>query len=256
MGRSRIALVGSALALACVLVVPLGPGADAAEATTRDPVVIVAGTFVDQGLADVGYAALAARLRAEGYEVSIFGLPGNGLGPIEDTAAALAQHVEGLRASTGAARVDLIGHSQGGLVARYYIEYLGGVGEVDSNIGLGVPNNGGVVANLLGLFGPLCFDACHQMMIGSSFLAELNAGDDSVGDVRYTNIATVYDEFVVPYTSAFMSPADGNVVNVTVQSQCWLRFVGHLGLALDGAVFSGVVDALEHRRVTLNCFAL
>jgi hypothetical protein len=48
--------------------------------------------------------------------------------------------------------------------------------------------------------------ACEQLTIGSSFLADLNAGDDSVGNVAYTNIATVMDELVQPYTNSSSTP--------------------------------------------------
>jgi triacylglycerol lipase len=98
--------------------------------------------------------------------------------------------------------------------------------------------------------------ACEQMTIGSSFLADLNAGDDSIGNVAYTNIATVMDELVQPYTNSFLNAADGNITNRALQSQCFLRVVGHLGLIVDGAVYSGVEDALEKQPITFNCFAL
>ena len=58
----------------------LGGVATPAGALTKDPVVIVAGTFAGQGLASVYYAPLAARLRADGYQAFIFGLPDSGLG--------------------------------------------------------------------------------------------------------------------------------------------------------------------------------
>lgn len=228
----------------------------ASAAPTKDPVVIVAGTFVDGPLAEVVYAPMKARLQADGYTVSIFGLPGSGLGDISATAGALADHVEAVRASTGAAKVDLVGHSQGGIVARAYITYFGGAAKVDSTITLGSPNQGTALGNLLRVLGPACTTACQQMAIGSAFLAQLNAGDQSVGDVVYTNLTTVYDALVVPYTSAYMDTSDGNITNVTVQAQCRLRVVTHVGLATDGAVYDGIDDALSHEPVRLRCFAL
>ena len=92
------------------------------------------------------------------------------------------------------------------------------------------------------------------MTVGSGFLADLNAGDDSIGNVLYTNIATVVDELVQPYTTSFLA-ADGNITNRTLQSECWARFPGHLGLIVDGAVYSGVQDALAKRPIDFNCFA-
>jgi len=236
----------------------VGAVATPAGAVTKDPVVIVAGTFAGQGLASVYYAPLAARLRGDGYPAFIFGLPDSGLGDARDAAAALNAFVDGVRAQTGAAKVDLIGHSQGGMVSRYYIKYLGGASEVDSLINLAAVNYGTAVANLaklLGLGNCIGVVSCQQMSIGSSFLADLNAGDDTIGNVSYTNFGTVNDTVIVPYTNSFLAN-DGNNTNVTVQSQCWLRYVDHISIALDGTVYSGIQDALAHRSIDLNCFAL
>jgi len=250
---------GTAVGLVALVValVGLAPGSPA-EAASRDPVIIVAGTSANQPLASVFYAPLAARLRADGYTPYIFGLPGGGFGDIAVTAQALNAYADQVRAQTGAARVDLIGHSQGGLVGRYYIKNLGGAAEVDSMVSLGAPHYGTAVANIarfLGLGTCLGVVACNQMAIGSSFLSALNAGDDTIGAVSYTNVASVNDEVVTPYTTAWLAN-DGNNANVRVQSPCFLRVVGHLGLATDGTVYSAIQDALAHRSITLNCFAL
>ena len=97
------------------------------------------GTFAGQGVASVYYAPLAARLRADGYQPYIFGLPAVGLGDAPRRRSALNTFVDGVRAQTGAAKVNLIGHSQGGMVSRYYIKYLGGANEVDSLVNLAAP---------------------------------------------------------------------------------------------------------------------
>ena len=255
--RIRSSLV-TLFAVAAAVVLPAAHASPAGAAPTRDPVIIVAGTFAGEGAASVYYAPLAARLRADGYQAFIFGLPGSGLGDIANTSQALNAFADGVRAQTGAARVDLIGHSQGGLVGRYYIKYLGGAGEVDSMISLGAPHYGtslANLANLLGLGSCLGVVACQQMAIGSSFLANLDAGDDTIGTVDYTNIASALDEIVTPYWNAFLNN-DGNNHNVLVQSPCFLRVVGHIGLPLDGTVYSGIQDALAHRSISLDCFAL
>ena len=199
--RIRTPLAGAVVAVVAFL----SPVASAtpAVAAAKDPVIIVAGTFAGEGIASVYYAPLATRLRAEGYQPFIFGLPGSGLGDIAATSQALNAFADQVRVETGATRVDLIGHSQGGLVGRYYIKYIGGAGEVDSMISLAAPHYGTTLANLaklLGLGSCLGVVACQQMAIGSTFLANLNAGDDTIGGVDYTNFATVLDEIVTPYT--------------------------------------------------------
>jgi len=223
-----------------------------AGASSREPVVLVAGTISPEFALD----PLASRLEQQGYDTYTFVLPGNGLGDIRDTARALDAFVDGVRTATGTSRVDLVTHSQGGVVARQYLKFEGGAAEVDSAILLASPNYGTVVGNIvkvLGLGDCVGIVACQQMAIGSTFLAELNAGDDTVGSVRYTNIYTRYDELVQPYGNSAMQ--DG-ATNVLVQSQCPLRIMGHIGLILDGAVADGVLDALRGEPVRLNCWAL
>lgn len=229
-----------------------------AQTPPKDPVVIVGGFLTGQPIADVFYSGLADRLRADGYQAYIFGPVDFGLADIRESAASLNQFVDDVRASTGAQKVDLIGHSQGGLTSRYYIKNLGGAAEVDSMVSLASLHYGTSVANLgafLLLGDCLGIAGCEQMRIGSSFLDELNAGDDTIGDVVYTNFATVWDELVIPYTNGFLHN-DGNNTNVTVQAQCPFRYVEHVGIAFDGAVYSGVVDALRHEPIRLRCWAL
>jgi len=221
------------------------------SSTPKDPVIIVAGTFSPA----IANEPLAARLRADGYQVFIFELPTLGTQDIYKTAQALNVFSDSVRAQTGAAKVDLIGHSQGGVVGRAYIKWYSGANEVDSMISLGAPHYGTYVANLatfLGLGNCLGITGCEQMSIGSDFVNDLNAGDDTIGNVAYTNFYTKYDELVRPITNATMQ--DG-ATNVKIQSQCRWRFVGHIGLILDGTVYSGIQDALAKRSITLNCWA-
>lgn len=246
--RRGLLSLTTAAALAATVVSTAAP----ASAATRDPVIIVAGT----GGPAFYYEALKARLEASGYRTWIFQLSNLGLTDIRDTARDFARFADAVRAQTGAAKVDLIGHSQGGLVSRQYIRFEGGDRTVDSAIMFGSPNHGSLAANLARLFTAgtcLGLTACEQMTVGSSFLATLNAGDDTVGPVEYSSFYTVFDEIVVPYTSAIM--ADG-ATNVKIQAQCPLRYVEHIAGIHDGTVFSGFLDALAHRAITLNCFAL
>ncbi len=141
-------------------------------------------------------------------------------------------------------------------MARAYVKWYGGSSKVDSLITLGAPNKGTYVANLanvLGFGNCLAVVACEQMRIGSSFLNDLNAGDDTIGSVRYTTIRTLQDELVRPVDNATLN--DG-AQNVLVQWPCVLRVVGHVGLILDGTVYSGVRTALDSGRARLSCFAL
>lgn len=257
--RSLVAVLASALCVTTQLVAVSGAAsASQAQSGSRDPVIIVEGTGSTAPLlAILDYNLLRERLRADGYDAYVFRLPGAGLGDIGETSEGLVPFVDEILAETGASKVDLIGHSQGGIVSRYYIKFLGGASKVDSMVGLAAPHYGSQIANLAMLHGVLnclSFTFCQQVVTGSQFLRELNGDDDTFGNVAYTNLGTVLDLIVVPYTNSFQRSA--GAVNVTIQNQCPLRIVEHLTLATDGTTYSGIQDALAKRRITLNCLAL
>lgn len=227
---------------------------DAAERAdaSANPVIIVGGL---SGFALV-YEPLAARLRGDGFRPFIYELPGLGFGDIPTSARAFAGYVDQVRAVTGAAKVDVVAHSQGGLVARYYLKRLNGTGAVGRYVSLGTPEQGTYVANILtfiGLGSCAGVVSCQQMTIGSDFVADLNAGDDTPGAVRYTTVRTWQDELVRPVDNAAL--ADG-ATNALIQAWCPLRLVGHLGLALDGTTYTVIRQALRDERIRPNCFAL
>lgn len=223
-----------------------------AVAADANPVIVVGGLI---GIS-IAYEPIAARLRADGFRVSIYQLPGLGFGDIRESARALASYVDQIRAATGAAKVDLVTHSEGGLVSRWYVKFLGGTSKVDHYISLGSPQQGTYVANILqfvGLGSCAGIVACQQMSIGSDFLTGLNGGDDTPGAVRWTTVRTWQDELVRPVDNAAL--ADG-ATNVLIQSWCPLRVVGHLGLVLDGTTYTVVRQALTDAAIRPNCFAV
>ena len=203
------------------------------------PVVIVHGTFGDSQnlLRRLGWS-----VRSAGYCVFALDYGNRATGPIENSAAQLEVFVDKVLAATGAAKVSLVGHSQGGMMPRYYIRFLGGAGKVDDLVGL-APSNHGTTNPLLltpGL-GYLC-PACLQQKTGSAFLNRLNAGDETPGPVSYTNIVTRYDEVVIPHTSGFL--AGPNTTNVRLQDRCRLDFADHLLIPSDGPAIRLALNAL------------
>ncbi|MEU7618337.1 alpha/beta fold hydrolase [Micromonospora rifamycinica] len=221
-------------------------------AATANPVIVVGGLV---GVA-IAYEPIAARLRADGFRVYVYQLPGLGFGDITDSARAFAGFVDQVRAATGAARVDIVGHSEGGLVSRWYATFLGGTDRIGRYVSLGSPQQGTYVANIIafaGLGDCVGIVACQQMSIGSDFLNSLNAGDDTPGSVRWTTIRTNQDELVRPVGNATL--ADG-ATNVLVQASCPLRVVGHLGLVLDGTTYTVVRQALTDAPIRPDCLAL
>ncbi|MFE9423959.1 esterase/lipase family protein [Kitasatospora sp. NPDC006697] len=241
------------------------PGADDPtchpSAAHPDPVVLVHGTFENR---NDNWRAAAPLLADHGYCVYTFNYGGandgswiQGTGPIEDGAAKLSGFVNQVLAATGAAKVDLVGHSQGGMMPRYYLKNLGGAAKVAKLVGLAPSNNGTTLDGLtafatqLGLLEPANLflatagcRACVEQEVGGPFINALNAGGETVPGVSYTVIATKNDEVVTPYTNAFL-PAGPNVTDITVQDQCVLDAAEHIEIAYDPIALADVLNALD-----------
>lgn len=221
------------------------------------PVVLVHGTFAD--MSD-SWQALSPLLKNNGW--CVFALnygsyEGSGsigiygVGEIRNSAKELSTFVDKVLTSTGASQVDLVGHSQGGMMPRYYLKNLGGAAKVHTLVGLSPSNHGTTLDGLFTLAeffgatqftGALC-PACEEQAAGSSFIAELNSGGETVPGVEYTVIQTLYDQVVTPYTSAFLSGS--NVHNVLLQNQCILDLGDHLSMPYDHIADADVLTALD-----------
>ncbi|MFJ4370396.1 esterase/lipase family protein [Streptomyces chartreusis] len=269
------------LLTAAVAVVPAATTAQAAETAAAPssgwndysckpsaahprPVVLVHGTFANS--VD-NWLGLAPYLKDRGYCVFSLDygqLPNvpffHALGPIDKSAEQLSAHVDKVLTATGAAEADLVGHSQGGMMPRYYLKFLGGAGKVNALVGI-APNNHGTtlsgLANLLPYF-PGAEDllsaatpALAQQVVGSDFMTKLNAGGDTVPGVRYTVIATKYDEVVTPWRTQFLTGPD--VKNVLIQDLCAVDISEHALIGItDRIAFHEVANALDpaHARPT------
>ena len=222
------------------------------------PVVLVHGTFADMSNS---WQALSPLLKNNGWCVFALdygsyagsgALGVYGTGEIRNSAKELSAFVDKVLAATGAEEVDLVGHSQGGMMPRYYLEFLGGAEKVHALVGLS-PSNHGTTVDGIGILarffpggeqftGALC-PACEEQIVGSAFLAELNSGGDAVAGVEYTVIQTRYDQVVTPYASAFLSGS--NVRNILLQSQCILDLGDHLSMPYDHIADADVLTALD-----------
>jgi triacylglycerol esterase/lipase EstA (alpha/beta hydrolase family) len=233
------------------------------------PVILVHGTFenmfdnwgfLSSTLSTLGYCVYALNYGENPYSAGVI----YGLDRIENSAAQLAAFVDRVLASTRASKVDIVGHSQGGMMPRYYLKYLGGASKVNHLIGLAPSNHGTDLGGLLTLAGyfpafrpyadqiraggetvaaTIC-PACVQQLKDSDFLTTLNAGGETLPDVKYTVIATRYDEVVTPYTSAFLA-GGSNVRNITLQDECPFDPVEHIFLPHDPVAINLVVNALN-----------
>jgi triacylglycerol lipase len=207
-----------------------------------DPVVLVHGTFAVTSWATIGPA-----LTRRGYCVFTFSYGDGGTADIAASARGLRAFVERVLARTHAQRVSIVGHSEGGMMPRYYIRFLGGAAKVEDLVGLAPSNHG--TDNPLALAGAFagCTACGQQLAWGSRFLATLNAGNETPGPVDYTAVQTSYDAVVVPYTSAFLAGPAARVTNVVLQQACPSDVSGHLGIATDPVALQWVENALSRR---------
>jgi triacylglycerol lipase len=205
-----------------------------------EPVILVHGTF-----AATDWSAIAPALASRGYCVSTFDYGDAGTAEISLSAHELATYIRRVLARTHAQRVSIVGHSEGGLMPRYYIRFLGGANKVRNLVGLSPSNHG--TQNPLGLVGAAfgCAACGEQVSSGSSFLNKLNAGDEAPGPVDYTVIQTVYDEVVVPYTSAFLHGPAARVTNIALQESCRADAADHLAITTDPVAIQWVENALS-----------
>jgi triacylglycerol lipase len=204
------------------------------------PVVLVHGTFADM---TVSWNLISPALKATGYCVFALDYGRRGTGAIEASSQELAAFVDRVLAATGAARVSLVGHSQGGMMPRHYLKFLGGTAEVDDLIGLSPSNHGTANPGALLAEGALACVSCGQQRTGAAFLRNLNAGDETPGNVSYTVVQTRYDEVVIPYTSAFLAEGP-NTTNVLLQTRCPLDFSDHLAIIYDPVALRWIKNAL------------
>jgi triacylglycerol esterase/lipase EstA (alpha/beta hydrolase family) len=218
------------------------------------PVVLVPALGGDIGSE---WQAGAPLLANHGYCVFAFDYRDEGHARIPTVAGHLGGFVDKVLAATGARRVDIVGHSQGGMLPRYYLKFLGGASKVRTLVGITPINHGTTLAGL----GPLLASnpataslvasqcpACLDLVAGSPFMRRLNAGGDTVPGVRYTVIGTRYEDVVTPWRSVFLTGP--GVTNILLQDQCRRDFIDHPSANYDSVALHDMLNALDPARAT------
>src|SRR3954449_13311192 len=141
------------------------------------PVVLVHGTF--EGAAD-NWATMSSQIKAAGYCVFALEYGNRGTGDIPASAGQLQRFVDAVIAATGAKKVSLVGHSQGGMMPRWYIKFLGGAAKVDDLVGL-APSNHGTTNPGAFVAGETFCPACDQQRAGSPVLPPPQPGGGTPG---------------------------------------------------------------------------
>jgi triacylglycerol esterase/lipase EstA (alpha/beta hydrolase family) len=225
------------------------------------PIILINGTGATQG---ENWGVGAAVLANAGYKVYTFNygnitqdpnFPIQGTDDIRQSGLQLAAEVDRVLAETGAPKVILIGHSQGGgILPVYYINNLGGADKVSQLIGIAPSNHGTDLDGLIGLrdlpiLGPLFIAVANmfghalvQQSVGSPFQQEVYGNGDTRPGVLYTTIASMNDEVVTPYTQQALNGP--NVTNIVLQDLYPGLPAGHLGVVLSPQVWFLVLNAL------------
>jgi pimeloyl-ACP methyl ester carboxylesterase len=154
-------------------------------------------------------------------------------GDIRTAAAQLAQEVETLVAETGYERIHVVGHSMGGLIARYYVTRLGGDERVHTLVTLGTPHHGTYLA-----YG-WPSQITKQLRPGSPLMREL-AGPVRGCRTRFLCYWSDIDQLMFPQRTAALDHPDLAVTNVEMHG------VGHMSLPIMQSVVHGISAALAH----------
>ena len=184
---------------------------------------------------------LAARLGRLGYcahGVDLGGLFGHlNARPVEELAGVVAERVEQLTREHGCERIDLVGHSEGGLIGRYYVQKLDGARRVRHLVTLGTPHRGTRWA-YSGRLVRHVLPSLRQMAPGSPLLRDL-ADDSFPGSVRLTSIYSQRDFICPPLSCRLETRGEPHLKNVEV-----IRG-GHLDLLFGAGISSIIHRVLE-----------
>ncbi len=193
----------------------------------RIPVVLVHGLIDNRSV----FAVMRRSLRRRGFRSVCSWYYSPQLSDLAQGAAELGEHIERICEQTGHERVHVVGHSLGGLIARFHVQRQGGDQRVESLVTLGTPHRGSVLAHVLPT--PLV----RQLRPGSPVLRELEEPAAGCG-TRVTAIYSDLDQIVVPSNSGRCDHPDLQARNLL------FRGVGHMSLPRHGAVVDEVAATL------------
>ena len=229
-----------------------------------EPVVLLHGTYNNAGvwkslipmLKDQGACVWAFDYGADDVSLQNASPSTKAISDLDDAAEEIAQHVDYVRAVTGAEKVDLVGHSQGGTHIKTYTQMYGGAEHVARAVALGgnfhgtTLNGQGEGLSKIIAFAPhlaafLASTAGIQQVVGSEFMQRLNALPDTAPGVLYTSIYSPADTTVTPNSSSQLAAVDGaDVVNLDLGEVCGVS-PRHDKLPTDPTVLSQVIFGLK-----------
>lgn len=208
---------------------------DPLAATT--PILLVHGIVDNHSI----FTRLDHTLRSRGFATVAAHDYGLLTASVDAAAAALGVTVRTLAAATGHDRVHVVGHSLGGLLARWFVQKQGGDAVVDTLVTLGTPHGGTELARLAPLV-PL-LPMTRALAPGSTVVRAL--AEPAPGcRTRFVAYASDIDHLVVPHRLARLEHPDLDVVNIDVHG------IGHLSMPNHRALAFEIADLLAARGST------
>lgn len=194
----------------------------------KRPVVLIHGYFHNLS----GYFVLSQKLKKRGW-THIHPINLNTYtSTIEAMAREVKKAVEEIIKFTKHKKVDIIGHSLGGLVGRYYVQNLGGYKNVRNLITLATPNWGTELA-VFGI-GP----SAKQMRPQADFIDRINTDINNLRKINFSSIWSPFDAMIIPPTNAILRGAGKNIR---------IDFVGHIGMLYSDRVFELICKIMERK---------
>lgn len=229
----------------------------------REPVVLIHGTSDNAS----NWETLIPRLQEQGMCVWAFdygaddltlqnAVPGmKAIGDLDASAREVASQIDYVRSVTGAAKVDLVGHSQGGLHEKTFTQMYGSPDDVNRVVALGGNFHGTTLNGMAPTFHAidevvpkfasfLGTTAGLEQLQGSDFFARLNALPDTAAGIMYTSIYTPGDITVTPNSTSELNAVPGaDVANVDLGAVCG-ESIAHSLLPHDDAALAEVIWGL------------
>lgn len=207
----------------------LRTGRPAGDTIHDTPVLLVHGYGHNRS----GWFLVERLLRAAGFtSVHTMNYVAFGRDGVPELAERLAARVASIRALTGAEKVHLVGHSNGGILIRWFVQELGGDQVVDTAITVASPHEGTVAAHAAP--GPCARD----LRPGSNVMRRLAAGARPT-PVRWIAYYSNLDALVMPAPSAMLRQPVLHATNVLVKDH------GHIGMMVSPKVARSIVAQLE-----------
>lgn len=189
-------------------------------AVTHDPILFVHGYAGNGG----NWQEMKAKLLADGWQPNeLYSCNYSFTASNVVSATEIGEQVDAIMQQTGASRVDIVSFSMGSVSSRYYMKNFGGSTKIDAWVSLAGPNHGTDAVEI----NNCTFTPCREIAPGSTFLADLNSGDETPGLARYATWRSPCDTTINPDDSVILLGATNST------TAC----IGHLQMLTDPTVY-------------------